>query len=51
MFLLVLVATVSSVAGSQRYYDDAFPVVERRGGNPACRRCLLNRHDWPSLDS
>jgi len=46
--LLVLVALMSSVTASRRYYDDAFPVVERRGGSPACRRCLLNRNDWSS---
>lgn len=49
LFLFVLVAMTSSVVtGSGRYYDDVFPVVERRAGNPACRRCALNRHDWSS---
>ena len=48
LFLFVVFAVTSSVAGSGLYYDDALPVVERRGGNPACRRCVLNRHDWTS---
>jgi len=44
LFLFVLLAVTSPVAGgSGRYYDDVFPAVERRGGNPACRRCALNR--------
>ena len=50
--LFVLLAVTSSVTGSGRYYDDVvFPAVERRGGNPACRRCVLNRHDWSSCTS
>jgi len=48
LFLFVLVAVTSSVVTGSRYYDDIFPVVERRAGNPACRRCALNRHDWSS---
>jgi len=36
LFLLVLVALMSSAAARGRYsYDDLLPAVERRGGNPA----------------
>jgi len=49
LLVFLLVTVTSSVTGSgRRYYDDLFPVVERRGGSPACRRCALNRRDWAS---
>jgi len=49
LLVFLLVAVTSSVTGSgRRYYDDLFPVVERRGGSPACRRCAINRRDWAS---
>lgn len=54
LLLFVILAITSSVAsGSAPYYyyddDNLLPVMrERRAGNPACRRCALNRNDWSS---